>query len=113
MGDPVRFIQQMVSLDYRVLASPLQQRFDEGMKGGRITGHKCPVCSRVYVPPKGYCPLDTVATIEEHEVEVSDAGIVTSFTVITPRPPGKRLSAACGASHTAGCTKPLKRYSPP
>lgn len=81
---PVRFISQLVSLDYRVLASPLQQRFDEGMKAGRITGHKCPVCSRVYVPPKGYCPIDTVATTDEHEVTVSDEGIVTSFTVLTP-----------------------------
>ena len=83
-GLPGKFMQQMVSLDYRVLASPLQQRFDAGMRAGRITGHKCPVCSRVYVPPKGYCPLDTVATTEEHEVEVSDEGIVTSFTILTP-----------------------------
>jgi uncharacterized OB-fold protein len=84
MSESVQFIQQMVALDYRVLASPLQQRFDEEMKSGRITGHKCPVCGRVYVPPKGYCPLDTVATTDEHEVEVGDAGIVTSFTVLTP-----------------------------
>jgi uncharacterized OB-fold protein len=81
---PVQFMQQLVALDYRVLASPLQQRFDAGMREGRITGHKCPVCSRVFVPPKGYCPLDTVITTEEHEVEVADAGIVTSFTVLTP-----------------------------
>lgn len=81
---PVRFMQDMVSLDYRILASPLQQRFDAGMKAGRITGHKCPSCSRVFVPPKGYCPMCTVATGEEHEVEVSDAGIITSFTILTP-----------------------------
>src|SRR2546423_15652080 len=74
----------MVSRDCRVLARQLEQRFDEGMKAGRITGHKCPVCRRVYVPPKGYCPLDTVATTEADEVQVSDEGIVTSFTVLTP-----------------------------
>lgn len=81
---PVQFMQQMVALDYRILASPLQQRFDAGMKAGRITGHKCPSCDRVFVPPKGYCPMCTVATTDEHEVEVSDVGTVTSFTILTP-----------------------------
>lgn len=79
-----QFMSQMVDLDYVIRSSPVQQRFDEQMKEGRITGHKCPECGLVYCPPKGYCPLCSVITGREHEVEVSDRGVVTSFTVITP-----------------------------
>jgi uncharacterized OB-fold protein len=81
---PVKFMEHMTSLDYEVRTSPVNARFDEQMKAGRITGHKCPSCGRVYVPPKGYCPLCTVMTGEKDEVEVKDHGVVTSFTVITP-----------------------------
>jgi uncharacterized OB-fold protein len=82
--DNAVLMQQMVSLDYRVLASPVQQRFDERMLEGQLTGHGCPSCGRVYVPPKGYCPLCVVETTREHEVDVADQGTVVSFTILTP-----------------------------
>jgi len=84
MSEPVQFVSQKVDLDYKVVTSPVARRFAELMRAGRITGHKCPVCGRVYVPPKGFCPLDAVITDESNEVEVRDAGTLTSFTVITP-----------------------------
>ena len=82
-GD-VQFISQMVDLDYKIVTSPVHRRFDQLMREGRIVGHKCPSCGKVYVPPRGFCPLCCVITGEEHETEVKDAGVVTSFTVITP-----------------------------
>jgi hypothetical protein len=82
--EPVSFMQQMVSLDYRVVTSPVHRRFDEQMREGHIVGHKCPSCGKVYVPPKGFCPLCSVVTDDSNEVAVKDTGIVTSFTVITP-----------------------------
>jgi uncharacterized OB-fold protein len=82
--EPVQFASQKVDLDYKIVTSPVARRFEEQMRAGRITGHKCPVCGRVYVPPKGFCPMDSVITDESNEVEVRDAGTVTSFTVITP-----------------------------
>lgn len=84
MSDPVQFVSQKVDLDYKIVTSPVQRRFDEQMRLGRITGHKCPVCARVYVPPKGFCPMDSVITDDSNEVEVQDHATVTSFTVITP-----------------------------
>ncbi|MBV9255299.1 MAG: Zn-ribbon domain-containing OB-fold protein [Actinobacteria bacterium] len=81
---PVKFMEHMTSLDYIVRISPTQSRFDQQMKSGHIVGHKCPSCGRVYVPPKGYCPLCTVITTEKDEVEVKDTGVLTSFTVLTP-----------------------------
>ena len=51
---------------------------------GAILGQRCPSCSLVFVPPRAFCPMCTVAMGEEHEVEVADRGMVTSFTILTP-----------------------------
>jgi uncharacterized protein len=82
--EPVTVMEQMVDLDYKIRRSPTQERFDEAMQEGRITGHRCPSCRRVYVPPKGFCPLCVVQTGQDDEVEVADCGTITSFTVLTP-----------------------------
>jgi uncharacterized OB-fold protein len=81
---PVVFMSQMVDLDYKVVASPTARRFGREMIEGRITGHKCPSCSKVYVPPRGYCPMCVVETTDADEVVVADRGTVASFTVLTP-----------------------------
>jgi uncharacterized protein len=74
----------LVSLTYRDTLPPTLDRFIDGLFEGRIVGHRCPSCSRVYVPPRGYCPLCVVVTGRDDEAEVSDRGILTGFTVITP-----------------------------
>ena len=77
-------MEHLVSLTYRERLTPNLNRFVDELLEGRIVGHKCPVCGRVYVPPKGYCPLDVVATGPENEVAVSDTGTVSGFTIVTP-----------------------------
>lgn len=81
---PVRFMSELVSLVYDTVPSPVARRFGARLRDGVIIGHKCPSCAMVYVPPRGYCPLCVIETGEEHEVEVTDRGTVTTFTVITP-----------------------------
>lgn len=83
-GGPVRFMPQLISLDYTVRTNPVAAAFGVALGEGRITGHRCPSCGLVYVPPKGFCPIDTIETTAEHEVAVTDHGIVTSWTVLTP-----------------------------
>lgn len=85
MSEPVQFMSQMVSIEYPV-AEPtvLSRRFAEQLAAGRIVGHRCPRCGKVYVPPRGYCPLCVVVTGDADEVEVADRGTVTTFSVITP-----------------------------
>lgn len=84
MSEPVQFVQQKVDLDYKIVTSPVHRRFDEQMRQGRIVGQKCPVCGLVFLPPKGFCPIDCVVMDESHEVDCKDTATVTSFTVVTP-----------------------------
>ena len=81
---PVRFMRQMVSLDYIAHPSPLGREFTRRLGAHEITGHKCPSCGLVYAPPQGFCGLCVVLTDASHEVLVADRGTITSFTVITP-----------------------------
>jgi uncharacterized OB-fold protein len=64
---------------YRLSAGQALSRFLVGIGGGRILGHRCGVCGKVYVPMKGMCPIDGVPTTEE--VEVPDTGTITTFAV--------------------------------
>ncbi len=83
--EPVRFMQQVVSLEYKFRASPILLEYSEALRQGRITGHRCPECGLVYVPPTGFCALCVVPTnARDHVVEVQDRGIITSFTVVDP-----------------------------
>jgi uncharacterized OB-fold protein len=79
-------LDRLVSLTYTDLLPEHTVRFVENLLEGRIIGRKCPVCSQVYAPPKGYCPVDVVALLPEHEIQVADHGVVTGYTVITPVP---------------------------
>jgi uncharacterized OB-fold protein len=84
-SEPIQFMSQMTSVEYRVpAASALAKHVAEALAAGRVIGHKCPECGRVYVPPRGYCPLCTVPTSEADEIEVPARGVVTTYSVITP-----------------------------
>jgi len=77
-------LDRMISLTYTDLLPEHTVRFVERLLDGQIIGRKCPVCGQVYAPPKGYCGVDVVALLPEHEVDVDDVGTVTGYTVITP-----------------------------
>jgi uncharacterized OB-fold protein len=77
-------MEHLVSLTYRERLTPNLNRFVDELLEGRLVGHKCPSCGRVYLPSKGYCPMCVVATGPQDEVQVPDHGTVTGFTIITP-----------------------------
>jgi uncharacterized OB-fold protein len=81
---PVRFMNEMVSIEYQIVTSPVARRFAKRLKDGVISGHKCPSCGMVFVPPRGYCPMCVIETDESHEVEVESRGTLTAFTILTP-----------------------------
>jgi uncharacterized OB-fold protein len=77
-------MEHLVSLRYEEPLTPTLERYVDALLDGRIVGHRCPSCGRVFVPGKGYCPLCVVPTSVDNEVEVADRGTVTGFTIITP-----------------------------
>ena len=83
---PVRFMQQLIALDYTMRVSPIGRRASaSGLAEGRIIGHRCPsVRAACTCRPRAFCPMCCVATGDDDEVEVADRGIVTSLTVLTP-----------------------------
>jgi len=85
MPDDVQFMSHHTAVEYKVPEpSLLTIHFSEELAKGRIIGHKCPECGKVYMPPRGYCPLCVVETTEANEVEVANEGTITTFSVITP-----------------------------
>lgn len=79
-SEPVRSIRAPARLVYRFPAGSAQSRFLRGIASGKILGQRCPQCRKVYVPPRGACAADGVATKEE--VQVADRGTVTTFCVV-------------------------------
>jgi len=78
-----------VSLDYMYAASPEESSFLRGLAEGRILGQRCPVCRKVYVPPRGACPVDGVPTTDE--VELPSAGTVTTYCIVNVPFLGQRI----------------------
>jgi hypothetical protein len=88
-AEPVTMLTTPVELRYLHSASPEESRYLRGLAEGRLLGQRCPVCRKVYVPPRGACPTDGVPT--EEEVELPDRGIVTTFCIVNVPFLGQRL----------------------
>src|SRR5262245_49109040 len=78
--EPVRSIRIPARLEYNYTAGQATSRFLKGVAQKKLLGERCPVCQKVYVPPRGACPEDGVPTAEQ--VELPDTGIVTTFCVV-------------------------------
>jgi uncharacterized OB-fold protein len=77
-------MDHFVSLTYTDELSPNLVRFGDRLLAGTISGQKCPSCGKVFIPGKGYCPICVVAISESDEVELSDQGTLTGYTIVTP-----------------------------
>lgn len=77
---PVTTVATPIRLQYHVTAGAAASRFLRGLVEGRFLGQRCPACGKVYVPPRGSCPTDGVATTDD--VECGPAGTVTTFCVV-------------------------------
>lgn len=89
MTEPVTIVTTPVHLSYLHAATAEESRFLRGLQDGRLLGQRCPVCAKVYVPPRGACPVDGVPTTDE--VELPDHGIVTTFCVVNVPFLGQRI----------------------
>jgi uncharacterized OB-fold protein len=89
-----------VSADVTMVTTPIEMKVQHtaslqetsylrALKDGRLVGQRCPKCGKVYVPPRGACPVDGVPT--EEEVELPDRGIVTTFCIVNVPFLGQRI----------------------
>jgi uncharacterized OB-fold protein len=87
--EPVTMITTPVRLSYEHTASPAETAYLHGLAQGRLLGQRCPVCQKVYLPPRGACPTCGVPTAGE--VELPGTGIVTTFCVVNVPFTGQRV----------------------
>jgi uncharacterized OB-fold protein len=78
--DPVTTLATPIRVEYAYTAGMAQSRYLKGISEGKFLGQRCPACHQVYVPPRGSCPTDGVATTDE--VELGNTGIVTTYCVV-------------------------------
>jgi len=89
-AEPVTMVTTPVRLSYQHSASHEESRFLRGVIEGRLVGQRCPACGKVYIPPRGACPVDGVPTTDE--VELPDRGTVTTFCVVNVPFLGQRIA---------------------
>jgi len=87
--EPVTGIEVPIYLQYEFTAGAALSRFLAGIREGRIMGQRCPSCASVYVPPRGSCSRCGIPT--EEEVQVSDHGVIESFTIVHIPIPGNPI----------------------
>ena len=88
-ADPVTMIVTPIRLRIQHSASAEESRYLIGLSAGKIIGQRCPACGKVYVPPRGACPVDGVPTTTD--VELPDVGTVTTFCVVNVPFQGQRV----------------------
>ena len=76
----VTMLTTPIRVEYQYTAGLAQSRYLKGISEGKFLGQRCPVCHQVYVPARGSCPTDGVATTDE--VVLGNSGTVTTYCVV-------------------------------
>jgi uncharacterized OB-fold protein len=79
-AEPVRSVRTPAELRFMYTAGGATSRFLRGIAEKKLLGMRCPKCGKVYIPSRGSCPSDGVATVET--VELPHKGTVTSFCIV-------------------------------
>jgi uncharacterized OB-fold protein len=88
-AEPVTMAITPIALRVEHSASAQETKYLVGLKDGKLIGQRCPRCGKVYIPPRGACPVDGVPT--EQDVELPDTGIVTTFCIVNVPFLGQRI----------------------
>jgi uncharacterized OB-fold protein len=83
-AEPVTMMDFDASLTYHDPTGPSSIRAAEAGRRGQLLGHTCPVCGNTYQGGRGACPIDSTEFGPEHDVVLSNTGVVTNYTVVTP-----------------------------
>jgi uncharacterized OB-fold protein len=72
-----REMRAEVSVQYEMAVGKNWHKFFEGLKEEKILGTKCKKCSRIFVPPRSFCPR--CFNDNEEWVEVGQEGIIETW----------------------------------
>jgi uncharacterized protein len=78
--EPVRSVRTPITIRYDWTAGPVASAYLQALLDGRLVGNRCPVCTKVYLPPRGPCP--TCAVLLGEAVDLSNVGTVTTFCIV-------------------------------
>jgi uncharacterized protein len=78
--EPVTGIVTPIRLEYRYTPGTASSQFLRSMKEGKLMGRQCPSCTKVYLPPRGGCPMCGVEFADA--VQVQDTGTVVTFAIV-------------------------------
>ena len=96
-GEPVTRLKAPVRLEYLVKAGDNTVGFLQGILEKKLIGKRCPSCRKVYMPPRGSCPICVVAMVEP--VEVAQKGTVTTFSIVRFPFEGQVLTPPYACAH--------------
>jgi uncharacterized OB-fold protein len=88
--EPITMITTPVHLTVNHTVSPGEDVYLRGLAEGRLIAQRCPLCRKVYMPPRGACPTCGVPTAEN--VELPDHGTVTTFCIVNVPFLGQRIT---------------------
>ena len=89
-ADEVTMVTTPVNLHYQHAAGPAEEPFLLALMEGRLLAKRCPVCEKVYIPPRPACPTDGVPTTDD--VELPDQGTITTFCIVNVPFLGQRIA---------------------
>jgi uncharacterized OB-fold protein len=88
--EAVSMITTPVHLTVHHTVSPGEDVYLRGLAEGQLIGQRCPLCRKVYIPPRGACPTCGVPTADD--VELPDRGTVTTFCIVNVPFLGQRIT---------------------
>ncbi|TNE84015.1 MAG: DNA-binding protein [Deltaproteobacteria bacterium] len=94
---PVTRFKAPVHAEYTVAAGATTAEFLRGILRKELNGRRCPSCDKIYIPPRGSCPLCGVRTSEV--VPLAQKGTVTTFSIIRIPFEGQVLEPPYAAAH--------------
>ncbi len=80
----IEITDHLISLSYTEPFYPHRERFARGLLEGKWIGQRSPKSGKVYVPGKGYDPIERTLMTEADDVVLPPTGCVVGYTVITP-----------------------------
>lgn len=80
-AEPVSVVTTPIRLEYRYTPGHTQVPFLRATQQRRLLGRRCSSCSKVYLPPRGGCPM-CGAEFTDEQVEISADGTVATFAIV-------------------------------